>query len=81
MDSALPTFTPGVPVFRQQVKQVQLGSSFLASEAKDLLYGLGRGSGELTLRVDWPSGRVDLYENVARNALFTAVEGQGKSPS
>jgi hypothetical protein len=66
------------PVHKQQVRQVQIGSSYLSSEAKDLVFGLGRGATGLTLRVEWPSGRVDTYRGIPRNTLFVAVEGQGR---
>jgi enediyne biosynthesis protein E4 len=65
------------PVFKQQVKEVRVGSSYMATEEKDLVFGLGRGFGGLTLRVEWPSGRVDVYHSVHANSVFEAVEGQG----
>lgn len=67
------------PEFQTQVGEVQVGSSYQATEDKDLVFGLGRRAGGLTLRVEWPSGRVDVYDNVRRNSLFEAVEGEGRA--
>ena len=67
------------PEFQTQVGEVQVGSSYQATEDKDLVFGLGRRAGRLRLRVEWPSGRVDVYDNVRRNSLFEAVEGEGRA--
>ncbi len=40
-------------------------------------FGLGNNT-TVNLRIEWPSGRVDNYVNVASNALYEAVEGASK---
>jgi hypothetical protein len=66
------------PMFNQQVREVRVGSSYEATEERNLVFGLGRGAGGLTLRIEWPSGRVDVYDDVRRNTVFEAVEGEGR---
>jgi len=56
---------------------VQTGASFLTSAEKTVTFGLGTNEVVDTLRVVWPTGKVDEFTNVAVNQEIRIVEGQG----
>lgn len=56
---------------------VQTGASFLTSAEKTVTFGLGTNEVVDTLRVVWPTGKVDQFTDVAVNQEIRIVEGQG----
>ena len=58
----------------QQLRQVRAGSGFLSTSQKAPLFGLG-GNGKVErLEVRWPSGRVQVLEDVHANQVISLVE-------
>ena len=58
----------------QQLRQVRAGSGFLSTSQKAPLFGLG-GNGKVErLEVHWPSGRVQVLEDVHANQVISLVE-------
>jgi hypothetical protein len=64
----------GGKVLRRDVKA---GSSYLAQNDSRVHFGLGEAQRAERLEIRWPSGRVELIENVQANQILTVKEGEG----
>jgi len=49
------------------VRLVQAGSSYLSSSDPRVLFGLGEETGVKSLTIRWPSGTVQVLENLPAN--------------
>ena len=55
---------------------VRTGGSYLASSETWVTFGLGAHNKVDTLRVEWPSGRVDTFVDIAANQEIVITEGK-----
>ena len=60
----------------RQTKYVQAGSGFLSQHTKELFFGLGENSGEVTASILWPSGLKQDFENLPVNSRVAIREGE-----
>ena len=60
------------------VDHVTSGSSYLAQHDLRVHFGLGAATKADRLEIAWPSGRVDVVENVPANHVITIREGEGE---
>jgi Flp pilus assembly protein TadD len=58
----------------RRTKIVQAGSGFLSQHSKELLFGLGPSQRVLKVTVAWPSGRSQVFTDVAPNSRIRLVE-------
>ena len=63
---------------RRQEWRVRTGGSYLSQSEKTATFGLGAATLIDTLRIYWPSGRVDVFEQVQADQELRLVEGQTK---
>ena len=61
---------------KTQLREQNGGYHRAAQDFERIHFGLARNT-LVDLKVEWPSGRVDSYSNVAVNRLYKAVEGGG----
>jgi hypothetical protein len=61
----------------KQFSEVHGGASYLSQNDLRLHFGLGAATKMDTVEVRWPTGKVETLENVAADAIYTIVEGQG----
>jgi len=59
----------------RRTKTVQAGSGFLSQRSKELLFGLGRSAHVVRLTVEWPSGQVQTFADVALDQRLRIEEG------
>ncbi len=59
----------------RSVQVLQAGSGFLSQHTKRLHFGLGESSAAQRLRVRWPSGAVQEFENLAAGFRYEITEG------
>jgi hypothetical protein len=59
------------------MKEVKAGSSYLSQNDLRLHFGLGAEKSLATVEVRWPNGDVETLQNLAVDAVYTVVEGQG----
>ena len=62
---------------RTQMREVKAGSSYLGQNDVRQHFGLGDGTRAERLEVRWPSGRVDVAQDLAADAIVTVREGSG----
>jgi hypothetical protein len=62
---------------RQQVRQVQSGSSYLAQNDLRGHFGLGPAARAERLEIRWPDGSTEVVENLAANQRVTVLQGRG----
>ncbi len=60
-----------------QVRSLQAGSGFLSQHTKELLFGLGASQGPVNVKVRWPSGLVEFFEQVPLGHRVEIEEGSG----
>jgi len=60
-----------------QLSEVKGGSSYLSQNDLRQHFGLGQHAKIDSVEIRWPSGRVESLANVAPDAIYTVVEGQG----
>jgi len=63
---------------RTLVDQVTSGSSYLGQHDLRVHFGLGAATKADRLEIAWPSGRVDVLENLPANHVITVREGEGE---
>ena len=63
---------------RTLVDQVTSGSSYLGQHDFRVHFGLGAATKADRLEIAWPSGRVDVLENLPANHVITVREGEGE---
>jgi enediyne biosynthesis protein E4 len=77
LEVSLGRFAPGarlvatLPNGRNQVREVQDGSSYLSSEDPRAHFGLGTATRLTQLDVHWPDGHVTTLRNVAADQILT----------
>jgi len=62
---------------RTQLREVKAGSSYLGQNDVRQHFGLGDATRAERLEVRWPSGRVDVAQDLAGDAIVTVREGSG----
>ena len=60
-----------------QVREITGGSGYLSQSSLEATFGLGNATLVDTVRIEWPSGDVDISTDIPVNRVLTAVEGQG----
>jgi len=60
-----------------QFNEVRGGASYLSQNDLRLHFGLGKESNLDSVEVQWPSGLVEKFQNVAPDNIYTLVEGKG----
>ena len=58
-----------------QIREVKAGSSYQSQNDLRVHFGLGKASRVDRLELRWPSGTVDVLENIKTNQLLTVREG------
>jgi len=58
-----------------QFKYVNPGGSYLASNDKRVLFGLGTHSKVNKITIDWPSGKTSAYSDLNSNRYYRVIEG------
>jgi hypothetical protein len=62
---------------RVQIGEVKAGSSYLGQNELRVHFGLGRAREVDLLEIRWPSGGVEVLENIKSNQILTVEEGKG----
>jgi enediyne biosynthesis protein E4 len=62
---------------RTQIREVKAGSSYLGQNDLRAHFGLGAAAVADRLEVRWPSGRIEILQNVPANQIITIREGSG----
>jgi hypothetical protein len=62
---------------KTQIRDVKTGSSYLSQSDLRQHFGLGRSTQADRLEIRWPSGKMDVLQNIAANAIVTVTEGEG----
>lgn len=62
---------------KRQVRQLFPTGGFLDSDEAHVHFGLGSASRIQSLKVEWPSGRVQKFENLAANRHYVITEETG----
>jgi hypothetical protein len=62
---------------RQQIDEVRSGASYASQKDLRVHFGLGKATQAERLEIRWPSGQVDVLENVAADQLIYVEEGKG----
>ena len=62
---------------RRQERRVRTGGSYLSQSEKTITFGLGPATVIDTLRIYWPAGGEDIFQQVAVDQEVRLVEGQG----
>ena len=57
--------------------EVRGGSSYLSQSDLRLHFGLADENKIDSVQVNWPSGKVEILQNLPSDRIFTIVEGQG----
>ena len=60
-----------------QMDEVRGGSSYLSQSDLRLHFGLADENKIDSVQVNWPSGKVEILQNLPSDRIFTIVEGQG----
>jgi len=61
----------------KQFREVHGGSSYLSQNDLRLHFGLGAAKKMESVEIRWPSGKTETLANVAADAIYTIVEGEG----
>lgn len=61
----------------QQIDEVRSGGSYASQNDLRVHFGLGKATSADRLEIRWPSGQVDVLENVAADRLIHVEEGKG----
>ncbi len=65
----------GLPVW--QFREISGQTGFNAQNSFNVEFGLGDAMTIDSLKIEWSSGTIAIYTNVAPNVFYTATEGQG----
>ena len=60
----------------RQIEEVQSGSSYVSSNDRRLLFGIGRRKQIDLIKVKWPSGIIQTLKNVTPNQLLKITEAE-----
>ncbi|KPL06380.1 hypothetical protein AMJ71_09855 [candidate division TA06 bacterium SM1_40] len=58
-----------------RIRQVEGGSGYCSQNSMAVEFGLGSATTATTLRIEWPSGVVDVHSSLPANRWVTAIEG------
>jgi hypothetical protein len=61
----------------EQMDEVHGGGSYLSCNDQRLHFGLGHDAVMKRIQIQWPSGLKEELKNIAADAIYTLVEGQG----
>jgi len=61
----------------QQIEEVRSGASYASQNDLRVHFGLGQATQADRLEIRWPSGQVDVLQNVAADQLLYLQEGKG----
>ena len=61
-------------------RRAQAGGSFASANDPRVLFGLGGSAGVSRVRVTWPSGRVEEWDDLEVDRYITLTEGGGRVP-
>jgi len=61
-----------------QIADVRSGGSYLSHNDMRVHFGLGRRARVPPVRVRWPDGTVERFDGLARNAIHSLRQGQGR---
>jgi ankyrin repeat protein len=61
----------------RQIREVKAGSSYLGQNDLRMHFGLGSAPRAERIEIRWPSGIVDVLEDVPANQILTISEGKG----
>lgn len=64
-----------------QLRQVSGSTGFNAQNSFNVEFGLGDATQVDSLIIEWPSGQVDVYTDVAAGVFYEAVESMGIDPT
>jgi len=60
-----------------QIAEVRSGSSYLSQNDLRLHFGLGKETSMTTVEIAWPSGKKEIYRDLAADLIYTIVEEGG----
>ena len=63
---------------RTQVSFVNGGNGFASQSSRRVHFGLGGTATIQKLKVAWPSGRTETFENVKADQIYRIIEGAGR---
>ena len=63
------------------LREHRAGEGFSAQNSATMIIGLGEYERADAVKVHWPSGRIQIAENVAAGSLLTVYERVGQSPA
>jgi len=63
------------------IREVKAGSSYLSQSDLRLHFGMGRAARAQRLEIRWPSGAVDVLQDVQANQILVFTEGRGVTGS
>ncbi len=66
---------------RTLVDEVRSGSSYISQSDLRVHFGLGSAAKLDSVQVRWPSGLVELFNDLSVDAIHTLKEGSGKTPA
>jgi hypothetical protein len=61
----------------KQFSEVRGGASYLSQNDLRLHFGLGTAKKMESVEIRWPNGKVETLDNLAGDAIYTIVEGEG----
>jgi len=64
-----------------QLDEVRSGGSYLSQNDLRLHFGLGAAAKIDLVEVRWPTGKIETFEDVAADKIYTIVEGHGINDS
>src|SRR5216683_1803699 len=63
----------------KQFSEVRGGGSYLSQNDLRQHFGLGTATKMESVEIRWPSGKIETLQNIAADAIYTIVEGEGVS--
>ena len=61
----------------RQIGEVRAGGSYLSQNDLRLHFGLGKSAKIDKVVIRWPSGKIEVLENVSADSIYTILEGSG----
>jgi hypothetical protein len=61
----------------RQISEVRGGGSYLSQNDLRLHFGLGKSTKIDTVEIRWPSGKLETFENLTADSIYTILEGAG----
>ncbi|PYX13289.1 MAG: hypothetical protein DMG87_21870 [Acidobacteria bacterium] len=60
-----------------QFSEVRAGGSYLSSNDPRLHFGLGAEATMTEVEIRWPSGKIEVLNNIPADFIYTIIEGEG----